>query len=88
MENPITASKENKIFDVRLKVVDNLLRVFSSKLNNKINNKERVIKRENIKLPEVERFSKTDKGFFNRTDTKFKTDKDFYTTGALSLNFK
>ena len=79
----MTTSKENKLIDIRLKVVDNLLRVFSSKLNNKINNKERIIKRENLKLPEVERFSKTDKGFF-RTAIKI----DFNTTGALSMNYK
>jgi hypothetical protein len=90
-----TTSKELKGLDVRLKVVDNLLRVFSSKIQNKLNNKEREQKRDlylTTRLPSVERFNKTDKGSLSRPMSKLTTSADnrltFYTTGALSFKPK
>jgi hypothetical protein len=86
-----TKSREIKLLDVRLKVVDDLLRVFSSKIKNKLNNKERQEKNflNTTFLPEV-RYNKTDKDFFNsKAETRFTSATNkFHSTGFLSLYSK
>jgi hypothetical protein len=84
-----TTSKELKLLDVRLKVVDNLLRVYSSKIQSKLSNKERENKCDLFmatQLPSVKRFNKTDKRFFRNPVSEFtNSDKNFNTTNTIKL---